>query len=360
MLFGLLPLAIFAFIIWWAFSIRSRVHKLDRRLSHIEQYLQKETETLEAKAPATEPKSEEVQKMSEAIAQETYPERTPSVDAKPGSLENFGAWIKEDWLMKLGGFLLILALAWFVSYAFEQGWVGPVGKIGIGIMAGIAVLGLGRYRITAFPSQGGILMFVGALGVILTLWAARYYYDFFTPGSALLLMFLVSAVLGVTSVQFNRYPLAYANVLLGAIAPLLIASGSNSFIGLYSYLFVLSLGSIWVAMITGWRQLILSSLIIVSLYGLPFLASSTPEVEAWGLITMYAFAAMFFFTSIIGTNKNRVSQVSDLFTAVISAILLFAWTLDQVNNESWASVLLMVWTVVYAFGSFTALRYRRP
>ena len=53
----------------------------------------------------------------------------------------FVIWLKEDWLMKLGAFLFIVGFGWFVSYAFANNWVGPFGRISIGIVAGGDIIG---------------------------------------------------------------------------------------------------------------------------------------------------------------------------------------------------------------------------
>jgi len=39
--------------------------------------------------------------------------------------------------------LLLLALGWFVSYAFANNWIGPLGRITLGILFGLAVVGMG-------------------------------------------------------------------------------------------------------------------------------------------------------------------------------------------------------------------------
>ena len=45
--------------------------------------------------------------------------------------------------MKLGAALFIVGFGWFVSYAFINNWIGPLGRISIGIVAGVLVMGLG-------------------------------------------------------------------------------------------------------------------------------------------------------------------------------------------------------------------------
>ena len=64
-----------------------------------------------------------------------------------GLSQKFVTWIKEDWLMKLGALLLLIGFGWFATYAFLNNWIGPAGRISLG-------LGLGAdsdTRFVAYP-----------------------------------------------------------------------------------------------------------------------------------------------------------------------------------------------------------------
>jgi uncharacterized membrane protein len=277
--------------------------------------------------------------------------------SRPKWEEAFVTWLKEDWLMKLGALLVLLGMGWFLSYAIAQGWIGEMGRIGIGFIVGTLVLLLGRYRITRFAVQGGILMFTGALIIVLTLWAGRELYGFFTPISALAVMFLASAVLGLTSVLFDRISLAYGNVALAAAAPLLVASPEPSVVGLLGYLLVLAAGAVTIVAFTGWRQLILASLVVTFLYSMPFLVSPPANGMSLGLLLSFLFTALYFAMSIVGMRHSARTQVYDVVTGALAGLFLLVWVLVAAA-EAWQSSLLAVWAVVFAGGAFLAYRNR--
>lgn len=336
----------------------SKTSKLERRMTYLETYLQNATKQFgqgAQTAPAvTVPEASreeelEIQQLIEQQAEQVFPTQQMPTES------DFGAWLKRDWLMKLGALFIILGLAWFVNYAIAEGWIGPMGRITLGLVVGASVLVLGRYRMNAYLSQGSILMFTGALGIVLTVWAGRELYDFFTPASALVIMFLTSCVLGLTSIHFRYVPLAYANVLLGAVAPLMTASPEPSLTGLFTYLLVLSLGAIWVAVVTGWRQLVLLSLIIVSCYSVPFLGEALFGVEENGLLFSFVFAALFFGVSVLGMHHVGKTKIYDLAIAALSGLFLLAWILLSADEE-WQVMLLVTWTLVFGVGAFIAQR----
>jgi hypothetical protein len=338
------------------------IHRLSKRMTYMERYLQNVTKqfgqmTQTAPVSSVPEKNREELEIQQLLEQQSSATPMPQEPVyAPAKESAFGAWLKRDWLMKLGALFIILGLAWFVNYAIAEGWIGPMGRITLGLVVGALVLVLGRFRANAYISQGSILMFTGALGIVLTVWAGRELYDFFTPMSSLVIMFLTSCVLGLTSIHFRYVPLAYANVLLGAVAPLMTASSDMPLTTLFTYLLVLSLGAIWVAVVTGWRQLVLLSLIVVSCYSVPFLGDAVFHgIEENGLLFSFVFAALFFCVSVLGMHQMGQTKIYDLATAALSGLFLLAWILLGADEE-WQVMLLVMWTLVFGVGAFIAQR----
>ena len=90
-------------------------------------------------------------------------------------------WFQENWLLKVGAGLLILAVSWFVNYAFVHNWIGPVGRITLGLVFGASLLAFGSIRIRKYLQQGSIFLALGSATILLTTFAARSVYNFFTP-----------------------------------------------------------------------------------------------------------------------------------------------------------------------------------
>jgi Predicted membrane protein (DUF2339) len=354
--------------LWMFFRTRS----LFRRVDHMEQYLQSVTKSLQRAetgspvATVQDTQKEFDMRQEQAVMQAGTEELLktvrepvyPTQSLEPSVFERFFTWLSTDWLMKMGGFLLILGVAWFVNYAFAENWVGPMGRIAIGLMVGAGILATGRYRMISFVSQGGILMFVGALIVTFTVWVGQTpVYGFFTEVSSLSVIFLTASVLGITSVFYARKPLAYANVALSAVAPLFVTDIGFDMVTLLTYLLVLTLGAVWVAAVTGWRELVLGSLGIVYLYSLSFLDHYyyySNDIDT-GLLFCFVFTALFFIVSIVGMLKNRQENLSDVLTAVVSGLYLLTWVTVGAAEE-WQSLILVAWTLVFAFGAFFAFR----
>lgn len=265
-------------------------------------------------------------------------------------------WLREDWLLKLGALLLLIALGWFTTYAFMNNWIGPAGRITLGLLVGVLVLLLGAWRIRSYVAQGGVFLVVGSTTILLTLFAARMMYEFFTPTMALLLMFLSTVFVATQSLMYRRPPLARAALLLAAAAPLLTASADPSLVGLFTYLFVVTLGTILVATLMSDRVLILLSIAVMSLYSLPIWSGTGGEERPALLLFALAFGALYFVVHAGSVLRgSAAARQSDLLTAAWSGLFLLCWIMTVAPSE-WQSLLLSAWTVVYLAGSFLLFR----
>ena len=51
----------------------------------------------------------------------------------------FEEMVAGRWMNYLGILALLISVAFFLKYAFENNWVGPRGRVGIGLLAGSAL-----------------------------------------------------------------------------------------------------------------------------------------------------------------------------------------------------------------------------
>lgn len=330
-----LGLAVLLFLV---LGLRDRVRSLEWRL--------REKEVATSK---TESGSEVVSARSQEHVGESIVQNTP---ASPGTFDRFVDWLKDDWILKLGALILLIGFGWFASYAFLNNWIGPMGRIILGIGAGLTILGFGWWRTYKFPHQGSIFLVLGSTTILLTLFAAREVYNFFTPFTALLGMFLSTVLVGVASVKFKIRSLALTSLLLAGIAPFLTNSTAPNYVGLFVYLFVVVLGVIWIVLFTGWRELNLAALGLVALYSWPHLAHLVEASTNVLLVLAYLFGLLFLITNIIGILRTKDSNVSvQLISAIGTAIFLYAWTV-QVGPTEWQSLIVGGWSALYVLSAF--------
>lgn len=270
--------------------------------------------------------------------------------------EKLIAWLKEDWLLKLGALLLLMGFGWLTTYAFLHNWIGPQGRIALGLLAGTGILAFGYYRCQKYLNQGSVFLVLGSSTILLTIFAARSYYGFFTPLIALGIMFIASAFVSFASLTYKNKWLALAGLVMASLAPLLTNSPSPDYIGLFSYLLVVVVGTLWITFVSGHRDLTFAALVIVTFYSLPYLLGATYADKGILILFMYTFVALFFATSISGILKlSGRDTISDLLAGAGSGLLLLAWIMNAVPRE-WQVLTILAWMLVFVIASFVIFK----
>jgi uncharacterized membrane protein len=295
--------------------------------------LRKELEELKgAKKSSSMPVANEYKKKRSSM---------PVEKREPGAMENLFAWMKEDFLMKLGAGLVLLALAWFVTYSFQNDWIGPMGRIALGMLAGTGVLAGGYFAMEKRRVPGQVLIVLGTTGLLLTTFAARGIYDFFTPASALGIMTLVVVLTTVISVKEKAMSLAVTSFLGGVAAPLMTASPDPNYLVLVSYLFLLCLGVFAVVAMRGWKELVTMAVVTVAIFTLP--AELLDELSAqMALLFAALFYALFFVGNSLGILHDKKVVVSDLIVTLFTVFLGIFWVSEYVLIDLQSLVLAAV------------------
>ncbi len=262
----------------------------------------------------------------------------------------FITWVTTDWPMKLGAFLLLLGFGWLTSYAFMNNWIGPVGRITLSLITGALILVGGTVRMKDYRNQGSVLVTLGASITLLTIFAARSIYGFFTPTIALSIMSLVIIFVSAISVKNKNLPLAILSLLIGGIAPLLSVTPELKMPWLFSYLFLLCGGYLWVTAVTNWRMLTTIALGIVSVYNLPFIFGGVTSVSV-ALVFAFLFAALFYVANLASMIYTKKATASDLMTAGLNGLLLLLW-IGSTAPEQWQSLLTAGTTLLFVLGAF--------
>jgi uncharacterized membrane protein len=170
--------------------------------------------------------------------------------------DNFETLIAGRWFNYVGILALLFAVAFFLKYAFDNNWVGPRGRIGIGLLAGSALFPFSQKllgRGYTFFSEG--MAGLGAAILYLSLWAGWHYYQIFSQSSAFALMIVVTVVVAIISVGRNSERIAVLAILGGALTPEIVSTGHNQEIVLFTYLAVLGAGVLALARVRDWKWL---------------------------------------------------------------------------------------------------------
>jgi uncharacterized membrane protein len=165
--------------------------------------------------------------------------------------------IGARWTTLLGAIVLLLATGFFLRWSFQRGLIGPAGRVTLGIVSGLALLGaaipLRRRRDLAYLSIGVAGLGLGAL--YLSLFAAHARYGFLPAGAAFAAMAAVTLLGAGLSVWSRQQGSAVLAVLGGLLTPILISSEHPDERVLLGYLVLLDLLALAVARFRDWAGL---------------------------------------------------------------------------------------------------------
>ena len=163
-------------------------------------------------------------------------------------------------IVKIGVLLLFLGLAFLLAYTAERVTV-PVEFRYAGVaLVGIVLLGVGwrlRHRGDAEGASAyGVILQGAGIGVFyLTALGALRLNPLLTPTLAFAFMAGVAALGALLAVLQDAPWLAYVSIAEGFAAPVLVATGSNAYVPLFTYLAILDVGILAIAWFKAWRPL---------------------------------------------------------------------------------------------------------
>lgn len=173
---------------------------------------------------------------------------TPSLESRIGS----------QWFNRVGILAVLIGVAWFLKLAFDNHWIGPPGRVLIGLVAGAALIAWSeRFRRRGFVAFSYSLKAIGSGALYLSLWAAFSLYALLPAGAAFAAMIAVTAFNGYLAWRQNAELLALYAIAGGLLTPLLVSTGQNHEVTLFSYLLILDLAVLVLAALRPWSRLLL-------------------------------------------------------------------------------------------------------
>ena len=242
------------------------------------------------------------------------PEPTSSLEDRIGS----------QLFSRIGIVALLIATTLFLKWAIDNHWIGPSGRILAGLIAATAiVLWSERFRRHGFTIFSYSLKAIGSGALYLSLWAAFQLYHLLPAPVALAAMIMVTAWNAFMAWSQNSELLA-AYALAGAVAtPLLLSSGGNHEIFLFTYILAIDVATVVLVRLKPWPRLLFGAFpatvaFFIAWYVEWYSVSSTDEPVAITTI----FIVLFFITFVIPSiyRKQDANHPGTLVTEILLPI----------------------------------------
>lgn len=275
---------------------------------------------------------------------------------KQGTDKSAWHWIKEDWLVKLGAFLLLLAAGWFASFAIDNNWIGPIGRITLGIFFGTAMMGFGWMRMRSFVKQGAVFLIVGASIAMMTLMAGRVLYDFFTSLTVLVLTFTLALFVSSASIVYKRNSISLAGLILGSLAPIFAGTIINASIMTMLYISMIIIAHIWFTWKISYKPLHVVSVLVILVYTFIIGVTAVPADHSTLLFLINSIVTLIFVNISAHIVRNKSKHLApELFSLVVGTLVLVSWIL-MAGADHLQSIMLMGWTIAFVTASYILTR----
>jgi len=165
--------------------------------------------------------------------------------------------IGARWATWVGIVVILVAAALFLKWAFDNEYLGPAARVGVGVVGGLLMLVSGlllhRRQDVPYLSEG---LAGGGLGCLyLSLFAAHALYGLIGPAAAFTSMFAVTLLGTLVAVLSGRLSTAVLAVLGGLLTPVLLRVERPDERNLLAYLLVLDALVLLVARFRTWPAL---------------------------------------------------------------------------------------------------------
>ena len=170
--------------------------------------------------------------------------------------------IGSQWFNRVGILAVLIGMAWFLKLAIDNHWIGPLGRVLIGLVAGAALIAWSeRFRNNGYAAFSYSLKAMGSGTLYLSLWAAFSLFHLVPSGAAFAAMIAVTAFNGYMAWVQDAELLALYAIVGGLSTPILLSTGENHEITLFSYLLLLDIAVLVLVALRPWSRLLFGAFV---------------------------------------------------------------------------------------------------
>lgn len=272
------------------------------------------------------------------------------------SSQDLEGTIGKLWLNRIGIIAILIGVAYFLKYAFDSGWIGPGGRVAIGLIAGLAVIVWSEsFRSKGSPAFSYSLKAVGIGILYLSLWAASQRYHLVPPSVAFVAMILVTASAITLALTQDAEILAVYAMIGGFCTPALVSTGQNHEVVLFSYVTLLDLAILATISFKPWRRIVWGAMLGTAImyvgWAVEYYYKSERPVTVLFATTFFAIFAMVpLLTPLTRSRWHRGFSITLMALPLVNGAAffcaLYAMYSDEVVRLTWYALGL---AVVYLF-----------
>ena len=332
-----------------AFMRTRRMRSLEERIQELERQLGPMEATSEDERQSSVPPVAYAEIIDESPIEPAATD-APSAEHQSIQWEQFIGQKAFGWVAVV---LSIFAAAFFLRYAYENNWIGPVGRVAIGVLAGTGLMVAGyRYHRRAARIFSQMLSACGVVVLYLSAYSAFGFYSLLPAEQAGVFLAIIVVFSMVCAVLYDSGAVALMAVVGGLATPLLLPSETDLYMALFAYLVGLNLGVLVVTLSRSWP--VMSSVALLGTQGLFwswYAGNYHPEKWGWAIAFQAVIYGLYLIQDFAAQFTRRVdNRWEDAARTLLNAAFWFGafYVLMADDYREWMGVAAVVMACVYA------------
>lgn len=144
------------------------------------------------------------------------------------------------WFTRIGAGALLLGALYFFKYAVDSEWIGPMGRVLVGAALGVSVLVAAEIaRSRTRPAFAQVLVGIGLALLFISAYASSAFYNLFATDVAFAANVLILLVGALLAWRHRSEAILVLVTLAGFANPVLLSTGVDRPVALFSYLLLI-------------------------------------------------------------------------------------------------------------------------
>ena len=249
-------------------------------------------------------------------------ESQPSFFETHPDLEKF---IGENLVNKIGIAILVLAIGFFVKYAIDNDWVGPAGRVGIGILCGGILVGIAHRLRKNYKAFSSVLVGGGIAVFYFTITLAFHQFHLFSQTVSFIILIVITCFAVALSLLYDKQELAVIALIGGLSSPFMVSTGNANYDALFIYMIILNAGLLIIAYYKSWRILNTSAFGLTVLVVAAIIYTLPDRDSSLGFVYSSILYLLFFLINIANNiRENKKFLAFDFTILLVNTALYFS------------------------------------
>jgi uncharacterized membrane protein len=288
------------------------------------------------------------------------PKKEPRFKLK-SDLEKF---IGENLINKIGIVILIIGVSIGAKYAIDHDLISPLTRIILGYATGLALLLVGMRLRQNYEAYSAVLV-SGAMAIMYFItYAAFSFYQLIPEVAAFGLMVLFTVFTVIAALRYNQQVIALIGLVGAYAVPFLLSSEEGSSLVLLTYMAIINIGILFIAVHKYWKPLYYSSFILTWVIFIWWYNEGYQIDQHFGLALAFAFVLFLtFYMTFLAykLHKKELFNRMDILLLLANSFVFYGIGYSLLDQHQNGAELLGLFTLSNALIHFiiSAIVYRQ-